>query len=47
LNVHVSNSNYSKIDKEAIRVISEMPDWEPGKFLNIPEEFNMVIPIVF
>ena len=47
LNVHVNNSNYSKIDKEAIRVISEMPDWEHGKFLNIPEEFNMVIPIVF
>jgi protein TonB len=34
-------------DEEAIRVISRMPNWKPGKQRGMPVKVRMIIPIHF
>ena len=35
------------LDKEALRVISEMPKWKPGKKNGKPVRVKFVLPVVF
>lgn len=35
------------LDKEAIRVITEMPDWKPGKQRGVPVNVKYAMPIAF
>lgn len=46
-NVNVVNSVYPSLDKEAIRVVSEMPKWIPGKANGKTIRVKYTIPITF
>ena len=47
-NVHaVRGSGHKEMDAEAIRVIKNMPDWEPGKKDGKAVDSEMTIPIAF
>lgn len=46
-NVNVVNSVYPSLDKEAIRVVSEMPKWIPGKANRKTVRVKYTIPITF
>lgn len=46
-NVNVVNSVYPSLDKEAIRVVSEMPKWIPGKANGKTVRVKYTIPITF
>ena len=46
-NVNVVNSVYPLLDKEAIRVVSEMPKWIPGKANGKTVRVKYTIPITF
>lgn len=46
-NVNVVNSVYPSSDKEAIRVVSEMPKWIPGKANGKTVRVKYTIPITF
>lgn len=46
-NVNVVNSVYPSLDKEAIRVVSEMPKWIPGKANVKTVRVKYTIPITF
>lgn len=46
-NVNVANSVYPSLDKEAIRVVSEMPKWIPGKANGKTVRVKYTIPITF
>lgn len=46
-NVNVVNSVYPSLDKEAIRVVSEMPKWIPGKTNGKTVRVKYTIPITF
>lgn len=35
------------LDKEAIRVVTEMPDWKPGKQRGIPVNVKYTLPVTF
>ena len=43
----VLESLYPSCDKEAVRVVSSMPDWIPGESKGMPVNVIMKIPIVF
>ncbi len=45
--VHINTSLNEDIDKEAIRVISNMPNWEPGVQFNRPVNVQYAIPLGF
>jgi len=45
--VEVVRSVSPELDKEAVRVISEMPDWNPGMRDNEPVSVYYTIPIIF
>mgnify|MGYP006286899013 CR=1 FL=1 len=45
--VEVVESVDPLLDKEAIRVIENMPDWEPGKIKGEPTDVSYQIPIKF
>ncbi|HTE00190.1 MAG TPA: TonB family protein [Mucilaginibacter sp.] len=45
--VHISKSLNEYLDKEAIRVISQMPDWSPGVQFNRPVDVKYIIPLTF
>jgi len=46
-NVRIANAVDSSLDAEAIRVISSMPDWTPGKQSGEPVDVSFTIPIQF
>jgi len=46
-NVRIANAVDSSLDAEAIRVISLMPDWNPGKQSGEPVAVSFTIPIQF
>lgn len=46
-NVEVARSVIGSLDEEAARVISIMPDWNPGKQRGVPVKVRYVMPIVF
>lgn len=46
-NVTVLKSVESSLDKEAVRVVSSMPKWTPGKIGGNPVRCKYVIPITF
>ena len=43
--VRIKRSVEKNIDEEAVRVLSKMPDWEPGRHRGMPIEKAMMIPI--
>jgi len=45
--VEVPNPGDSLLDAEAIRVVSLLPDFKPGKTLEKPVRVKMTLPIVF
>lgn len=45
--VEVPNPGDSLLDAEAIRVVSLLPDFKPGKTLGKPVRVKMTLPIVF
>jgi TonB family protein len=46
-NITVLKGVSPELDKEAIKVISEMPKWREGRSMNRPVDARMVIPISF
>jgi protein TonB len=46
-NVSIARSVTTELDKEATRVVKQMPKWSPGKQRGRPVRTNVVIPIVF
>lgn len=46
-NVKVVRHVDPSLDKEAVRVISEMPKWKPGKQRSIPVRVSYTLPITF
>ena len=46
-NVKVIKSVDPSLDKEAIRVISSMPKWIPGKYNGTPVRVNYSAPVTF
>jgi TonB family protein len=47
INAHVSEPGNSLLDAEAIRVISNMPDWKPGSQSGKPVDVEIVVPVEF
>ena len=45
--VEVINDFDPYLSKEAKRVVSSLPDWEPGKQRNIPVPVRFIVPIIF
>ena len=45
--IKVVNKGNELLDKEAIRVISAMPDWIPGKDKGVTVDVEMTLPIAF
>lgn len=45
--VRVIKSVHPLLDEEAVRVVSEMPNWNPGKIHNRPVKVRYTIPIRF
>lgn len=43
----ISASKYQEFNREALRVIKSMPDWEPGKQNGLPVRVQLVLPINF
>lgn len=35
------------LEKEAVRIVSNMPKWKPGSYYDIPTEMHTVLPITF
>lgn len=46
-NVTIARGVTPELDKEAMRVVRNMPKWSPGKQRGRPVRTNVVIPIVF
>jgi len=46
-NVKVKKSVYPSIDAEAIKVISNMPDWKPGSQNGKPVDIDYMLPVNF
>jgi len=46
-NVHILKSINPSLDAEAMRVVSEMPNWVPAKKLGVPVESKFVLPVSF
>ena len=46
-NVNVKKSVHPDLDAEAVRVISNMPDWTPGEVDGKKADFDMMLPIRF
>ena len=45
--IEIKKGNYSPLNKEAIKIISKMPKWEPGEHMGRPVMVLMEIPIIF
>jgi protein TonB len=46
-NAKIARGVTPELDKEALRVVNQMPNWSPGKQRGRPVRTNVVIPIVF
>lgn len=46
-NIKIQQSVSPYLDAEAIRVISEMPEWEPGENKGKPVNVEFTLPITF
>ena len=46
-NVSIARGVTPELDREAMRVVKQMPKWSPGKQRGRPVRTNVVIPIVF
>lgn len=46
-NVEVSRGVHPSLNKEAMRVVNEMPEWKPGKQRSEPVRVSIVIPVNF
>ena len=46
-NVKIVRSIHPLIDNEALRLIKEMPDWQPAKTKNGSVESEQILPIIF
>lgn len=46
-NIHVVNHAYPALEREAIKVVSEMPKWTPGKLNGEPVRVLFSIPVSF
>jgi TonB family protein len=52
-NAKVKNPGSPLFDAEALRVVSSMPDWKPGRqngkpvpvYMQLPIDFNMKVPV--
>jgi|GEM_PF-3922041 len=47
INIRIEESLHEALDKEAIRIVAEMPLWIPAKAYGEPLTSNMSIPITF
>lgn len=47
LSPEVQKGVYVSLDKEAVRVVSSMPKWKPGKVNNKPVKVRYWVPVVF
>jgi len=45
--VKIQNAGIKKMDKEAIRLVSQMPDWIPAKQRDKPVSSQYIVPVVF
>jgi TonB family protein len=45
--VKIIQSVHRLLDEEALRVVSSMPNWKPGRFHNLPIRYRYVLPINF
>ena len=45
--VKVENGVFISLDQEALRVLKEMPDWNPGTIAGNPVRTKVFVPIVF
>jgi len=45
--VKIQKSGVKKMDKEAVRLVSEMPDWIPAKQRDKPVSSQYIVPVVF
>lgn len=46
-NIHVLRSVEKSLDEEAVRVLSKMPEWTPGKIDGHPVPVRVIYPIPF
>ena len=46
-NVTILRGIHPSLDKEAIRVVENMPNWKPGKQRNTPVRVSYTVPINF
>ena len=46
-NVKVLRGVDSSLDKEAVRVVSSSPKWEPGRQRDKPAKVTFVFPVIF
>ena len=46
-NIKVLKSSWPELDKEAIRVVANMPDWTPAKRNGVPTESELALPVNF
>ncbi len=47
IDIEVMRSVAPELDKEAVRVIKNMPKWEPGEFQGEPTRVKYNVPISF
>ena len=47
LDARVMNSCSAKLDKEALRLVSSMPNWIPGKLEGVPIDMSQIVDIKF
>jgi hypothetical protein len=45
--VKLMEKGVKQMDKEAIRLVSEMPDWIPAKQRKKPVSSQYIVPVVF
>ena len=45
--IEIVRSLEPNLDKEALRVVSSMPKWEPGRQNGIPVKVRYVLPVIF
>ena len=46
-NVHVLRGRHPALDKEAIRVVKAMPEWNPGRNNGRPVNVSYLLPVTF
>lgn len=46
-NVHVLRGRHPALDKEAVRVVKAMPNWNPGRNNSQPVKVTYTLPVIF